>query len=68
MNDLFAHSEAVSSIANTNNFIYAQLNGSKYSYVIPIIQFNISHLLAHSYMGSSTENDKIFRFDPEMGA
>ena len=37
INHLFAQSETVSRIAHTNSF--TQLNGPKYCYVIPIIQF-----------------------------
>ena len=48
INHLFAHNKMVSSIANTNSFTCTQLNGFKYCYVMPIIQFNISHLFANS--------------------
>ena len=39
INHLLAHSEVFSSINRTNSFIYTQLNGFKYCYVIPIILF-----------------------------
>ena len=34
--------------SNTNSFIFTQLNGFKYSYLIQMILFNITHLFVHS--------------------
>ena len=35
-------------LSNTDSFICTQLNGFKYYYITLTIQFNISHLFAHS--------------------
>ena len=33
-----------------NQFVWSQLNGSKYCYITLQIQFNVSHLFEHSYI------------------
>ena len=54
----------VSNIEHTSSIICTQLNGFNYFYVTQTIQFNISHLFVHIWIGK--QSYLILRWDPYM--
>ena len=48
INHLFAHTDVVSSIANTNSFICTQFSHFECYYLVQIILYDTIHSFAHS--------------------